>query len=123
MSKKEKELVEELYTLNALRFTEKVLPDVLPPEYFSEVKIHNVYLYNAYIIRVTEACTSSIAHSTSTHNITTSQNPRALYSDRIRALKAMRNEVEMECAKKLRSIDKMIEKEQISIQEVKETKD
>jgi hypothetical protein len=112
MTKKEQEKMEELLIISALRYTTEVQPDIQPPP-LGQIgnEIRNGYLYNTYTLRITEACTSSIYHNDNGHDRTTSQGSCSLYSTKLLALKAMRNEAEKQYAKKLREIDKMIEKE------------
>lgn len=81
-------------------------PDVQPPTGSGLV---TGYLYNAYTNRVDVACTSSVTHAFGRDDKTTTQHPRSLYSTRLRALLALRNAVERECAERLAKIDRMIE--------------
>jgi len=67
MTKKERELVERLLTLSALRITADVLPDV------------------------------------------------PLYSTKMRALLALRREVEQDCMARLRKVDQMIEAHEVAL--------
>lgn len=113
MNKKEKEELERLATIAALRFTDPVEKDLHPPTDWKTIV--NGYLYNSYCLRIDKACTSSLYHSNGEHDRTRSQQPCSLYSSILLALKAMRNEVEMECASKLCKIDKMIEEEKQKI--------
>lgn len=120
MNKKEQaafaDLQEQLRIAKALRFTEPVERDVEPPECGIGREIRNGYDYNAFIgpygrPRVEPACTSSVYHSFGQHNKTDSQNPRRLFSTKLLALKAMRNDVELKCAKILADIDLQMEQE------------
>lgn len=61
--------------------------------------------------RVEKACSSSIGHDFGNWKGTTTQQPRALFSTKLLALRAMRHEIEMEACRKLRAVDKMIEAE------------
>lgn len=110
LNKREAEEFELLKTKLALRCTEKVEYDIQPPPLFSS-EILNGYLFNKHSKIVNEACTSNIHHSYHQHNKTNSQRPMPLYSTRLLALKALRNELELEFAKELRKIDLEIEKE------------
>ena len=113
MTKKEKAefdaAILEARTLAALRWTERVEPDVPPPDSHSNLK--SGFLYDAHSQEVKPACTSSVGHSFGRADKTTTQNPRHLYSTMLRALQAMRNEVEMRAARELLRIDKMIAEE------------
>lgn len=108
MNKKEKELVEDLYVRLALRFTDTIELDVEIPESFSP-NLSKGFMMNEYSFLVTKACSSSIGHSVHGDEKTTSQKGIKLYSTKLRALKAMRNAIELKCAKELRKIDVMIE--------------
>lgn len=117
MTKKEQaemdSLREQLRISKALRFTDEVKPDVQPPAP-SEVgnKLRTGFQYHAYGDgRVSPACTSSMFHSVGNNDKTTTQGGRALYSTRLLALKAMRHDMELECAKRLAAVDALIEKE------------
>lgn len=110
MNKKEVEYVEELKTKLALRFTEKIEPDMERPDYGSN-KIVNGWSFNSYSMSVNKSCSSCISHSLHGWDKTTSQNSIRQYSSRLLALKAMRNEVELKCAANIYKIDKMIESE------------
>lgn len=103
------DLEQELRLAKALRFTEPVSKDVAPPPYRSADLLRKGFLFNAYSPRVEPACTSSGSHSFGRDDVTTTQQPVSLYSTRLRALRALRNAVEIECAKKLATIDKWIE--------------
>lgn len=119
MNKTEKaafeKLQEEARITKALRFTEQIDPDIPRPEKGET----SGFLFNAYSVRVRYARSDSVHHATSDSPIPErnkyssgwSQNGRALYSSRLLALKAMRHEVERECAKKLAGIDLKIEQE------------
>ena len=109
MTKKEKEEMERLLTISALRYTTIVEPDIDPPINFSDIN-QNGYLFNPYSMSITEACTSSMYHGLK-HNKTNSQGSRSLYSTRLRAALAFRNAIEKEAAKKLRQVDIVIENE------------
>ncbi len=95
--------LEAAQTMAALRWTEKVRPDISPPESYSTVV--DGWYPNGYDGRVEPACTSCISHSIGNHSKTTTQGARSIYSSKILALKAARNIVEKEAAKKLHMID------------------
>jgi len=109
MNKKEQAIVEDLKVRCALRFTETVELDVGIPKY--DEPDTKGFLMNSYALRVTPACSSSIGHSSTSNERTTSQKGVELYSTKLLALKAMRNELEYRLAIELRRIDIMIEKE------------
>jgi len=111
MNKKEIELVEDMKTKLALRFTEEILPDIDKPSSEKMYEIINGWSFNSYSLRIEKSCSSSHFHSISNWDKTTSQQGIKQYSSRLLALKAMRHEVELKCAKELRKIDLMIEKE------------
>lgn len=94
----------------ALRFTDEVLPDLKKPEY-SSGEMTKGWSFNSYNMSVGKACSTSNSHSVWGDEKTTSQGGIDIFSTRILALKAMRHEVEMECAYNLRKIDIMIEGE------------
>lgn len=107
MTKAEKQLIEDLKTQCALRYTDAIKPDIPVPS--SNEGIVNGYSFNAYSKRVTQSCSSVVFHNRDGWNIARSQNPIEQYSSVLLALKAMRNEIERRCADDLRSIDKLIE--------------
>lgn len=84
-------------------------PDVPPPPSQSSTDLAIGYMFNTYYLSVEEACTSPYAHAVGRTDKATSQRPMALYSTRLRALLALRNAVERECANQLAKIDRMIE--------------
>jgi hypothetical protein len=104
-------LCEELRIAKAMRFTEKVEPDLMPPESFGGLV--NGYLYNAYYSNpcVEPACTSSTSHGFGSHDKTNTQQPRRLYSSRLLAWKACRNDLEKQFSRVLAEVDAQIEKE------------
>lgn len=126
MNKKEQaafaDLEHRLRLAKALRFTEPVERDVQPPVYGSGGSgLRKRYDYNAYIggygsgPRVEKACTSSVGHCFGDDTETTTQNPKALFSTRLLALRALRNNVENQVAEILAKIDEQIEEEKASI--------
>ena len=110
MTKKEQEQVraleEKLSILAALRWTEEVKPDIPIPEWEEGLTKGWTPLYN----RVEKACSSSVSHGTGQWDKTTSQQPLALYSSALLALKALRHEMELRLAKALAQVDRQIEK-------------
>jgi len=119
LNKAEKQLIEDLKTAikdlkteSALRRTEEVLPDVMPPELFKELSTGYVFVGpRSDTARVEAACSSSQSHGIGRTDYTSSQQSQMLYSTRLLALKGLRHEVENDCARRLRKVDVMIEKE------------
>jgi hypothetical protein len=115
MTKVEKARMEALLTEAALRRTSPVEPDVIPPH----PQALSRELSTGFAIvgelsdsaRVEVACSSSVSHAVGYTDRTTTQNPKALYSTRLRALRALRYKVEARCAALLRKIDRWIEEE------------
>lgn len=124
MNKKEQaaftELQEQLRLAKALRWTEPVSADIEPPKSITQERLRKGWLYNGYIGgygssgRVDRACTSCSSHSFGNDDKTTTQRPRWLYSTKLRALKAMRHDIENQVAKILANIDEQIEEESTS---------
>lgn len=108
MNKREQELVEELRTRLALRFTEPVNMDVLIP---IGDTLKNGYSFNSYSKRVTKSCSSSMSHSIDGWDRTNSRGPLAQFSSKLRALRAMRNDLELMFARELRAVDLKIQLE------------
>ena len=112
MNKKEKQQFDDAIlnaqTVSALRWSEPVEKDLQIPT--SDNFTHG-YLFNTSYFRIYEASSSSIynwqGHQVS-GSFTRSQNPIELFSTKLLALKALRYSVEMEAAKKLLAVDKMI---------------
>jgi len=106
MTKKEQEQVQELKrklsTLAALRWTEKVLPDVPPRSKFTEGLTTG---WLPCYTRVEPACSSVVSHAIGQTHETTSQGSRSLYSTKLLALKALRHEMELRFANELAGID------------------
>ena len=110
MNKKEKKLVESLKVLLALRRTEEVLPDVDPPSNAGRFgELSTGYTFNAYSLKVSPACSSSISHGIGRTDKTSRQEPKKLYSTKELATRAMRYEVEMRSAKELHKVDLRIQ--------------
>lgn len=95
--------------LCALRWTEPVQPDVPIPGF--DDGMSKGFLFNTPSRRVVPAYSTRSYHSFGRNDRTDTQNPCALYSTRLLALKAMRHEAENKFAAELLSIDKMIEAE------------
>lgn len=105
------EALEHEAELAAFRRTECVSPDVKPSDTFSAYSTG--WAYNAYSMVVSEAWSTSVTNGTFYNGLKTggSRGKRWLFSSKTLALMAMRYELELEAAKKLRRLDKMIEAE------------
>lgn len=109
MSMTKKEIAEleamrsELQLVAALRWTEPIAPDVPIPE-GQKLSTGWVTGYN----RVDVACSSSIFHSYGRTDKTTCQSPCKLFSTKLRALKALRYEMERRFAGELARVDRQI---------------
>lgn len=111
MNKKEQAMMEDLKVAAAFKRTSKILPDLPPPDLWSD-ELTKGFLFNTYSLCSSKACSSSVGHSPGRDDKTTSQNPRSLYSTRLLALKAMRYEVEKRACSDLRKVDILIEAEE-----------
>lgn len=115
MTKKEQTAFEslqhQLRLAKALRFTESVERDVMPPSNYDGLA--KGWDYNAYIggPRVEKACSSCVHHGFGDDTKTTSQGTRRLFSTKLLALRALRVEVESKVAEILAKIDEQIEEE------------
>jgi len=110
MNKKEKEKLEKLLTISALRYTADVVPDVPPPSTSDSLSTGFIHVGSfSNSPRVEKACSSSCYHSVGRVDKTDSQGARFLYSTELQAAKALRRAVEKDCADRLRKIDRMIE--------------
>ncbi len=113
MNKKEQALVEKLLTQSALRATSEVKPDVPIPESWSElVKGWKPIAAASTSARVEQSCSTGGYHAIGSWKDTRSQQPIKQYSTKLLALKALRWEVEQDCAHRLRVIDRQIEAEE-----------
>lgn len=112
MTKKDQARMEalenEVRLMRALRWSDPVEPDVAPPETFTR-GLSKGFLFNKYSTRIEKACSSSIGHNFGDDEKTSTQGPRALFSSKALALRAMRYEVAMDSATTLAAIDKAIE--------------
>lgn len=93
----------------ALRWTDPVNPDLMPPNW-GEPDIRG-YVYNTYNMRIEPAWSDSAYHSIGSHERKkhiASQGARPLYSTRFLALRALRSAKEIEIAKQLADIDMLI---------------
>lgn len=111
MNKKEQaefdKLKFDLASARALSWTSKVLPDLPPPKGFGELT--KGWMYRVHSASVVPACSSSIGHDIGRNGRTTSQQPIALYSTKLLALKALRYELEVIAAANLANLDFQIE--------------
>ena len=107
MTKKETAEVEslrrELSIVAALRWTEQVLPDIPVP-----VRNRLTKGWLAGYDRVDIACSSCVFHAYGRNDKTTTQQPVALFSTKLLALKALRYEMERRFAEQLANIDRQI---------------
>ena len=113
MTKKELAEMEELKIKLALHFTPAVEKDLAPPKYnFTEgiSRLVRGWSYNANAgnDKISKSCSSSAFHG---HNWekTSSCGEIPQFSTELLALRALRHEVEIQCAKRLRDIDLKIE--------------
>lgn len=112
MTKKEREQVEVLLTEAALRRTSPVEPDVPVPVGTGALSVGFLPTgERGYDPQVLPACSSAVDHGIGSQDKVSTQGARRLYSSRLLALQALRYEVETECARRLRKIDRMIEEE------------
>jgi hypothetical protein len=115
MTKKEKAALEEALTLSALRATAGAQPDVMPPSSFSGHTSGFLFAgERGDYPKVFEAWSESVSHGRGESRLASmsgSQGARSLFSSRLLALQALRRAVEIDCCKRLRRIDAMIEKE------------
>ena len=110
MNKKEKAEMEELKTKLALKYYPKIEPDLEPPSCEEGDKVVNGYIYNAYLKKISKACTSSMYHSNYQWDKTTSHKPIGLYSTEELAYKAMLGDMSELYAKEMRAIELEIER-------------
>ncbi|MFY4709910.1 hypothetical protein [Burkholderia glumae] len=118
MNKKESaqmaELERQLNEARALRFTDPVSPD-LPKPTGSEEETSG-WIFNSYSKNISQAWSNSVSHGTGypssaaqrASRQSASQRGIQLYSTRLLALRAMRNEIERRVARELSDIDGMI---------------
>lgn len=97
----------ELRIYRALRWTEKVLPDVHPPE---SDAVRLGYSVNVYAQRVEPAWTETSFHGAGHSRVagTASYGGNLLYSTRLLAFKALRSGMEERFARELASVDDQI---------------
>ena len=105
----------ELAIVSALRWTAPVERDLPPPASGERMSSYTSgFDFNAHSVTVSPAWSSSTVHSigyAAPSKYSASQNCRTLFSTKLKALQAMRYEVELASAKKLAGIDKMIAEE------------
>jgi len=99
-------LAREALIAQALRWTAPVEPDVSPP--LAGAPLATGYMYNTYSAAVFVACSSSVGHAIGSCTKTTTQGAIALYSTRERALRALRSDLERDCALRLAVADRAI---------------
>lgn len=100
-------LGQQLREARAFRLTEKVSTDVDPPSGCGALA--KGWMFNSWNDSVSRACTNAVNHNATGDDRATTQRPMHLYSTELRALKALRHEVENICMKRLAEIDKRIE--------------
>lgn len=119
MNKKEQayvaELEQRLRIQGALRWTEKVHHDLPVPGYGEKT---SGFYANTYNGEVRPAWSEMNAHATGYKSreemgrSSASQRGIPLYSTRLRALRGLRNALELEAAQRLAAVDVLIEKEE-----------
>lgn len=124
MSKKEREQFAALETkfrmTAALRWTDAVPFDLMPPAPGSADGEISGFIFNTYNLKVEPAWSNSVIHgrgyaSEAEHRATrgsASQRGIAMHSTRLRALRALRHSLEVEAAARLMEVDRMIEAEE-----------
>lgn len=116
MNKKERvafdAMAQQLREARSLRFSEKSPgPDVEIPQGGAVLsRGWDAWANITVNARAERACSSYVHHGIGWER-TTAQNPKRLYSTRLLALRAVRNELERDCAFELARIDKWIEDE------------
>lgn len=115
MTKKEKAALEEALTLSALRATAGAEPDVMPPIAFgggtNGFMVVGERSDSPSVIRAWSESTAHGRGDSRSSSLSGSQGSRALFSTKLLALQALRRVVEIECCRRLRRIDVMIEEE------------
>jgi hypothetical protein len=100
--------IKAVFVARALNWTELVKPDMGLPETHEDLL---GFVPHSYSGTVAYARSSRVSHATSDGDFpkkTTSQNPIFMHSTKLRALRALRHLVELECANKLAKIDMQI---------------
>lgn len=107
------ELRYQLRLARAFRVTPPVETDVAIPRGVTG-ELAKGFLYYTYnsSFRVVPACTDSVCHSYDRNDRTESRGAMRLYSTRLLALRACRNDAEQQCMRWLADIDKAIEDEE-----------
>jgi hypothetical protein len=117
MNKKERaemdRVVRELKRLAALRWTAPIRPDMPVPQRGLSTGYLPVGI-GTDRPSISEACSSPVNHGYG-HAKTTTQGARSLYSTRLLALRALRHEVECECANLLAQVDEQISMERANL--------
>ncbi|WP_186268089.1 hypothetical protein [Burkholderia gladioli] len=121
MNKKElarmAEVEQQLREARALRFTDTAAPDLPKPTGSGEET--SGWSFNSYSKSISQAWSNSVAHGTGYSSSaaqrasrqSASQRGIPLYSTRLLALRAMRNDIERRVARELSDIDAMIDAE------------
>lgn len=101
----------EVSVARALRWTDEVKRDLMPPKQGGTVT--QGWDFNAYNKEVYESWSSCIYHGTGKYiergQRSATQNPLPLYSTEELALRALRNTLERKCAEALADIDARVE--------------
>ena len=115
-TKKQKEAEEleanEQRIRDAFRWSERVEPTIPIPQTYNELSVGWLYIDSIEYPRVTEACSSSIAHSRGRTDRTTTQHGVRLYATRLEALHALRGALVYKMAEILAKVDRQISKEE-----------
>ena len=106
MNRQEKQELENLKIKLALHCTDEVQPDLPIPQ--RTEGIVNGWIFNSYSMQVKKSCSTATGHGVDKWGTITAQNAIVQFSTKLRALKAMRTAIELECAKKLYEVDKLI---------------
>jgi hypothetical protein len=102
----------QLRVVGALRWSDYSVPepDVKPPSIGQGSTLTEGWMFNVHTQRVFVACSSASGHALNRVDQTTSQGSLALYSTRVRALRALRCAMEQAFAEQLDRIDVQIAK-------------
>jgi hypothetical protein len=109
MTKKERQMIEDLLTASALRSTSEVKPDLLHPGGTDKSIVGYLPVGECSDSAHVQHIESTLVTHREVGTSCGSQGGRDLYSTKLLALKALRWKVERVCATRLRRVDKMIE--------------
>ena len=102
-------LKQQLREAKALRFTEDVEPDLMPPDAWGELV--KGWRFNKHNSAVSRGCTSSCLHGFCGDEVLNTRGAIRLYSTKLLCLRGLRHAKELDYAKSLAAIDKLIEEE------------